>query len=242
MRNRLHLPLLAITASLAGNAYAQDDFEHNFWATLSCTSQDDMSWYIDEHPDGLYTEEARQCLNGHIAAGGEEMAGWTIDYGTIKVNRYRILATPAYGGHTSYYIAPKDLLGDWRDHAAVALRIRSWGGSPYGPDRHAADGDVVIANGALNARYDINTAHSGEWEEHGIPLRDDAWQLSHDDIILADILVDVTEFRIRAEYGFGTDYSAISGVRLLNTEYSSSPDRTHSAAASALTTNSLAGR
>lgn len=232
MRNRLVSTLLAFTAGLASNAFAQEDIQNNFWATLSCSDNSDMARYMDEYPNGLYANEASQCLNGHVAAGGGEMENWTIDYGTIKTQRYRILAIPATGGRTSYFIAPAELLGDWREHAAVALRIRSWGGDPYGPGRHAADGDVVITSGPLEARYDMNAAHSGEWEEHAIPLRDDAWQLSHDDITLEDILADVTGFRIRAEYGFGTDFSAVSGVRLLSNEYSSRPEAGQASGAS----------
>jgi len=217
MHNTFKLAFTALALGLAGNAVAFNDIENNFWATLSCDDEADMTHYIAEYPDGHYAAHAKQCLNGQVGAGGP-VDDWTLDYGELTPDNVKLRANPAYGGRTSYYIAPPRLLGNWRGYGAVALRLKTWGGTYFEPHVYAGRGDLVIASGGVEAHHDLAVDHSGEWTEYTIRLLPGEWTVSKPGVSLEDVLANVTDFRIRAEYGLGTDYSAISGVRLLTAD------------------------
>ncbi len=144
---------------------------------------------------------------------GAGMGDWRVDYGKYEAVGGIINASPAGDGKTSYYIAPASMLGDWRRFGALVFDKKSWGGSYYGPDSYAAYGDVVIKSGNKSARYDINADHSGNWRTYRISLSDRGWKFSGGAGSLADIVPNVTELKIRAEYGGGTDYSALRDVK-----------------------------
>ena len=144
---------------------------------------------------------------------GAGMGDWKVNYGKYEALGGVINASPAGDGKTSYYIAPGSMLGDWRRFGALIFDKKSWGGSYYGPDSYGAYGDVVIKSGNKSARYDINADHSGNWRTYRIALSDRGWKFSGGAGSLADIVPNVTELKIRAEYGGGTDYSALRHVK-----------------------------
>ncbi len=141
------------------------------------------------------------------------MGDWKVDYGKYEAVGGVINASPAGDGKTSYYIAPASMLGDWRRFGALVFDKKSWGGTYYGPDSYAAYGDVVIKRENKSARYDIDADHSGNWRTYRIALSDRGWKFSGGAGSLADIVPNVTELKIRAEYGGGTDYSALRRVK-----------------------------
>lgn len=143
-----------------------------------------------------------------------DTATWTVDYGSFEATAEQIDSSPAGDGYTSYYLAPGSFIGDWRGYSALAFDKKSWGGDYYDPDSHGASGDVVLESGDKSARFDIAAEHSGNWQSYRIPLDGTGWTLTGA-ASLAEVLADVTGFRIRAEYGAGTDYSALRGVTLI---------------------------
>ncbi|MCR4330784.1 MAG: PKD domain-containing protein [Patescibacteria group bacterium] len=145
-------------------------------------------------------------------ATDEDMSGWTVDFGTYDARQNEINASPASDGKTSYYIAPQSLLGKWTGRQTLSFEKKSWGGSYYDPYSYAAYGDVVISSGSKSARFDIKPDHSGNWLHYYIPLRDQGWKFSGGARSLSDILSNVTSLKIRAEYGVGTDYSALRSM------------------------------
>ncbi len=149
------------------------------------------------------------------ATTGGSMAGWTVDFGGFEATPEEVTAEPASDGYTSYYIAPPELLGGLRVAKAITLDKKSWGGAYYKTGESGAEGDVVIASGDSKAYYDIEVHHSGEWKTFVIPLSGDGWTLREGASSLEAILANVTDLRIRAEYGSGTDYSALRRVALV---------------------------
>lgn len=145
---------------------------------------------------------------------GSDMSAWTVDLGTPRATTAQIEVSPPGEGQTSYYLAPGAFGGDWTGYGALVFEKKSWGGSYYGPDSYAAYGDVVVQSGAASARFDIPQDHSGEWRSYRVPLDGPGWTLSGAGS-LAAVLSNVTGLKIRAEYGAGTDYSALRSVKLL---------------------------
>jgi len=144
----------------------------------------------------------------------DNVSNWKIDYGPYEINGTPIDAKPAGDGKTSYYVAPDRYKGNLTTYKHLSFEKKSWGGSYYGPDSYGAYGDVVIKNGNLTARYDINKDHSERWKSYSIPLYGSGWKLSGGASSLRDVLRNVTALKIRAEYGAGTDYSSLRNVVL----------------------------
>lgn len=158
--------------------------------------------------------EAPQALppeNGSLSASTES---WTVDHGGFEAKAGEIVASPAGDGLTSYFIAPVKMHGDWSSYDQLVFEKKSWGGSYYGPDQYGAAGDVVIASGDITARHDIAPHHDEEWLTYQIPLSPEAWQMSDTDISFEEFLRGIADLRIRAEYGAGTDYSALRNIAL----------------------------
>jgi Laminin B (Domain IV) len=145
-----------------------------------------------------------------------DIKNWKVDYGPYEINGTQIDAKPTGDGKTSYYIASGSFKGNWGNFHYLSFDKMSWGGSYYGPGKYEAYGDVVIKNGYLTARYDITKDHSKQWKSYKIPLNGTGWKLSGGAGSLQDVLDNVTEFRIRAEYGSGTDFSSLRNVVLTN--------------------------
>ena len=146
-----------------------------------------------------------------------------MNYGTLAVEGEAITVAPPGEGQTSYYIAPASFHGDWRGYAQLSFEKRSWGGDYYGPDEYGARGDVIVSSGPMSARYDIAPDHSTNWRQFTLPLSGAGWRLSGGARTLGDVLANVTDLRIRAEYGAGTDYSALRRVSLDRTLSAATP-------------------
>ncbi len=142
------------------------------------------------------------------------LSGWTVNYGSLEQMGEHVQTSAPGEGKTSYYVAPLHLLGNWANHTKLCFDLKSWGGSYYGPDSYGAEGDVIIKSGNMVARYDLSANHNGNWQSYCIGLNDRNWTLSDGAQSMSDILGNVTDLRIRAEYGAGTDHSSLRNVRL----------------------------
>ena len=140
---------------------------------------------------------------------------WRVDYGPYEVDGLTVSATPSGDGKTSYYIAPRNYHGNWSGYTGISFEKKSWGGSYYGPTSHGAYGDVVLKSGKMTATLTISKDHTGNFRYYTIPFNSRVWRLEGGAIRIGDVLRNVTDFRIRAEYGEGTDYSSIRNVGLL---------------------------
>ncbi len=112
----------------------------------------------------------------------------------------------------SYYVAPGPFHGDWRDFGGLVFSLRSAGAAfqSFSPQ-----GDVFLANGSMTAKYIFPFRPATTWEHFSIPLADGYWVLGGGAGTLDDVLVSVTDFRIRAEFGVGLDTSALDEVALI---------------------------
>ncbi len=169
-------------------------------------------------PGGL---DVRGLVSGEpgtaLAQGGQASetavaSDWRLNLGVEERREGALFAAPPNEGLTSYFVAPESLLGDWTGFSAITFEKMSHGGTYYPPDSYGALGDVVIRNGEMMARFTIEPDHSGDWRPFRVPLGGEGWSLSGGAGALADVLAQVTDFRIRAEYGVGTDYSGLRAV------------------------------
>jgi len=137
---------------------------------------------------------------------------WKVDFGDFKINGAQIDAIPAGDGKTSYYIAPNSYKGNLAGFRTLTFDKKSWGGYYGDPDSYGAIGDVVLQNGSKTARFDIPKDHSQTWKTYVINFNDPSWKLSGGARTINDVLSNVTSFKIRAEYGVGTDFSSLRNV------------------------------
>ena len=150
---------------------------------------------------------------GSASASAVTAGGWSVELGAVLEDRTDGLVVQPYGdGLTAYFEAPAAYLGDWRGRSQITFERMSEGGEYYGAFDWGGDGDVVIMNGVLRASYVIDSDHSGGWGSFTVPLDGSGW--TFDGGSFDDILADVTEFRIRAEYGAGADISGLRNVVL----------------------------
>ncbi|MEM7443062.1 MAG: laminin B domain-containing protein [Pseudomonadota bacterium] len=161
--------------------------------------------------DGQVVADAKPPGDGN--GSGITAGGWTAELGAIVEDRTDGLVVQPYGdGLTAYFEAPAAYLGDWRGRTQLTFERMSEGGDYYGAFEWGGDGDVVILNGGLKASYVIASDHTGSWGSFTVPLDGSGW--TYDGGSFDDILADVTEFRIRAEYGVGADMSGLRNVVL----------------------------
>ena len=76
-------------------------------------------------------------------------------------------------------------------------------------------GDVFLANGGLTAQRLFDGRPPEDWKTFEVPLSDDgSWILGGGAQHLTDVLTNVTDFQVRAEYGVGDDTSGLDNVYL----------------------------
>ena len=77
-------------------------------------------------------------------------------------------------------------------------------------------GDIFLASGYATAQRLLSHRPPDQWETFIIPLKDeDEWAFGGGATSLDDVLVNVTDFQIRAEYGEGVDKSGLDNVELV---------------------------
>lgn len=149
-----------------------------------------------------------------VGAGPISDGNWHAELATVVEDRNDgLVVRPLGDGLTAYFDAPPSYHGDWRGRAQITFERMSEGGQYYGAFEWGGDGDVVIASGAMKASFVIDSDHSGGWGSFTVPLDGAGWILDGGGSF-DEILADVTEFRIRAEYGAGADMSGLRNVVL----------------------------
>lgn len=141
--------------------------------------------------------------------------GWTSNYGEVSTTDGFLETTAPGDSLTSYYIAPNRYHGSWTSYTQLSFDLVSTGGSYYSDLDFGGYGDIYLANGSKIAHRSILNPHDGNWRNHTIPLYDDGeWTLSGGASSLSEVLSNITDFQIRAEYGSGADSSGLDNVRL----------------------------
>lgn len=152
-----------------------------------------------------------------------ELDDWTVNFGTLTNpgsgglgggdNNGHITTDPPGEGKTSYYIAPPKYYGDWRNSE---LKFALWSsGGDYYSSGFSSYGDVYLANGSMEMSLILPERPPETWSLYSISFDDtENWDLRGGATILDDILSNVTEFQIRAEYGNGVDSSGLDNVEL----------------------------
>jgi hypothetical protein len=162
-------------------------------------------------PDAQGRQTQREGKN-QTAAG--DMSGWNASNAGFEATPGQISANPAADNETSYYTAPDVILGDWSNVTHILLEKKSSGGRYY-TGSHGDIGDIVLLGPKGSASYRLAEDHSGEWKAYRVPLDGPGWTFADGAKSMADIVAKVSGFRIRAEYGYGPDISAIRGVQLV---------------------------
>ncbi|MDZ7707729.1 MAG: LCCL domain-containing protein [Trueperaceae bacterium] len=155
-----------------------------------------------------------------------DVGGWTVENGTLSNpghdgpdGRGHLYAVTPSDGRTGYFVAPATVSGDWSAVTSVQLTLRIGpkhpDGSRYGAFTSGAAGDVVLTNGAKTAAFVFPNDVTASWSTFDVPLDGDAgWRLGGGARSLAEVVANVTSFKIRAEYLLGTADAGLAEVRL----------------------------
>ncbi|CAG0932489.1 partial Serine-aspartate repeat-containing protein D, partial [Thermoflexales bacterium] len=185
---------------------------------------------------------------------GANLEGWSVNAGALQ--------NPGSGGNdagssdgyirtsapgdsiTSYFVAPPRFHGDWRNYIELKFALWSSGGSYYSSG-YSMHGDVYLASGSKTAYRMLPRRPATTWDPFTVLLADTVgWTLGGGATSLTEVLSNITNFQIRAEYGVGTDQAALDSVELFGSilpgpaatlELSSVPTQTVAGASLALT-------
>jgi hypothetical protein len=159
-----------------------------------------------------------------FASGGTD--GWTGEHASLSNpgtggpdgRGYLYASTPGEG-EVGYFVAPARLLGDWSSFTALRLALQigpRHDGRLFSAYESGGVGDVFLANGAMTASYTFEAAPTRAWGTFLVPLADGArWRLGGGARSLADVLADVTAFKVRAEYVEGDADAGMASVEAL---------------------------
>lgn len=156
-----------------------------------------------------------------FAQGGT--GGWTGDHATLSNpgagapdGRGFLSAYTPGDGVTGYVIAPAELLGDWRGHSGLQVTLVTGEGRQVDPYDFGGRGDVYLANGAMTASRPWDRQVGAAWQTETVRFDDAAgWRLGGGARQLSDVLANVTEFQLRAEFLEGDAEAGIHEVVLL---------------------------
>lgn len=132
---------------------------------------------------------------------GEFAQRWSLDFGDVRYEGDAVYALPKNEGAASFFHAPSQYHGDWSGYNVITFEKLSSIQQTFDTHWQEIKGDVVLDNGDMRALYRIPSIHDGEWHSFRVLLDDPDWNLSGGARSMADILENVTSFRIRAEYG-----------------------------------------
>jgi len=133
----------------------------------------------------------------------------------VDPNSGFLCSDAASDGGTSYFVAPEKFTGDFNVFSTLNFRLVTNGGS-YFNSGFGFDGDISIFNGVSRAFlvFTEDQQPTDVWRTYQIPLNDEsAWEVD-DGSALSSVLQNVTELRIRAEYGVGADNGGLDDVSL----------------------------
>jgi hypothetical protein len=116
--------------------------------------------------------------------------------------------------NTGYFIAPQRYHGDWRKYSRLEIDLWSAGGK-YFDSGYQMQGDILLSAGSAYAWRLLPSRPPEQWKTFLIALDDDGqWTFGGGATCLTDVLANVTDFRIRGEYGVKKDQCGLDNVRL----------------------------
>lgn len=126
-----------------------------------------------------------------------------------------LIVTEDKGGTSGYFMAPAKYHGSWSAYSELRVDLWSSGGTYY-KSSSTTYGDIYLASGYATAERLLGHRPANQWETFVVDLRsDDGWAFGGGARTLSDILVNVTDFQIRGEYGDGSDECGLDNVALV---------------------------
>ncbi|MCK4414887.1 MAG: hypothetical protein KAY32_15235 [Candidatus Eisenbacteria sp.] len=114
-----------------------------------------------------------------------------------------------------YFVAPQRFHGNWLRYSRLEVDLWSSGGDYFDSGRKGMQGDILVCSGSASAWRLLPSRPPGQWKTFAVPLEDDGlWTLGGGAASLADVLVNVTDFRVRARYGNSRNQCGMDNVRL----------------------------
>lgn len=155
-----------------------------------------------------FVEQQPSITERVVRFDARSTGGWTGYYATLTApaaggpsgGAFLHVFTPG-DGTTGYIIAPPGLLGDWRGFGSVSVTMMTGNGPWLDAYTYGGVGDIAITSGSMRASTTFPSRAATVWTRQEIALVDGPdWRFSGGARSLADILANVTDFRIRAEF------------------------------------------
>lgn len=161
----------------------------------------------------------------HSYFDGTDTEGWTLYLGSLRNpgsggsgggdNNGYLRTSPPNDDRTSYFVAPAKYHGDWRNYTELGVELWSYGGTYYSSG-YSMYGDIYIANDDKTAHLFLPRRPASTWDSFVVSLDDTgSWSFGGGATSLAEILSNVTDFQIRAEYGVWADHTGLDNVELM---------------------------
>jgi hypothetical protein len=164
---------------------------------------------IFSHFDGTDTEDWSMYLGtlhnpGSGGSGGGEGNGY-------------LRTSPPSDNRTSYFVAPVQYHGNWSNYTELRFDMWSQGGTYYSSG-YSMYGDVFLESHGKTAYMLLPKRPDTDWETFVVSLDDsEDWVLGGGAASIHEILLDVTDFQLRAEYGVGVDHTGLDNVEIFGT-------------------------
>jgi hypothetical protein len=116
-------------------------------------------------------------------------------------------------GENGYFLAPDQVLGDWRGSKGlqVVLRIKSGNGSYYDPYIDGGRGDLFLQSNGMSASIEFDRPVGADWTTQTVSFDDPRWRVSGAPS-MHSLLGNVTRFDVRAEYLNGDTRAAMASI------------------------------
>ena len=149
-----------------------------------------------------------------VSFGKTGIGGWAGEFVTLSNPGTGELEAAAKGdGENGYFLAPANVLGDWRgaEGLRLVMRIKSGTGSYYSPYTDGGRGDVFVQSGEMSASIEFDRPVGREWTTQTVSFDDPRWRVSGASSVKT-LLGDVTRFDVRAEYLNGDTRAAMASI------------------------------
>ncbi len=159
---------------------------------------------------------------GVLVDFADGVQGWTGEYANLTMRRdggpngtgVLEIYTPG-DGQDGYLIAPDRLLGDWSGNDRLRVTIKTENGRYFDAFEEEAYGDIYLANGPLTAAIAFPTRVSADWTTKEVSFDGTGWVLGGGAGSVAEVIANVTDFRIRGEFLIGNATAWLSSVELI---------------------------
>lgn len=201
---RTFVVLLIIAAVIESTFVQASDAQEDFSTKDISTATSSMP-ILHSYFDGTDTEEWTLYL-GSLQNPGEGGSG--------GIGNGYLQTSPPGDSRTSYFVASAQYHGDWSTFTELRFEMWSYGGTYY-TSGYSIYGDIYLENNGKSAQLLLPRRPAATWDRFIVRLDGtENWTFGGGATSLQEVLNNVTDFQLRAEYGVGVDHTGLDNVEI----------------------------